>query len=67
MNNNIDDNPIMAQVYANRREISERFGNDPKRYIAAIREVKRRAAEAGMTFLSYCTSVAGTDALFSPA
>lgn len=51
--------PIMEEVYATRREISERFGHDPARYIASIREMKRRAAEAGMTFLAYCKSVAG--------
>ena len=56
MNNNIDDNPIMAEVYANRREISERFGNDPKRYISAIREMKRRAAEAAEVEESQATA-----------
>ncbi len=56
-----ENDPIMDEVYANRREISLHFGNDPKRYIAGIREMKRRAAEAGLSFLAYCKSVAGTE------
>lgn len=58
-----DNDPIMDEVYANRREISLRFGNDPERYIAGIREMKRRAAAAGLSFLAYCKSVAGTEAM----
>ena len=58
---NPENDPIMDEVYANRREISLHFGNDPKRYIAGIREMKRRAAEAGLSFLAYCKSVAGTE------
>ena len=54
---------VMNEIYANRREISMRFGNDPKCYIACIREMKRRAREAGMSFLAYCTSVMGTEAM----
>ena len=53
----------MDEVYANRREISARFGNDPKRYIACIREMKHRAQEAGLSFLAYCKSVKGTEAM----
>jgi len=60
--NKFDNNPIMDEVYAVRHEISSRFGNDPKQYIASIREMKRRAAEAGLSFLEYCRSVAGADA-----
>lgn len=60
--NKSDDNPIMDEVYAVRREISSRFENDPNRYIASIREIKRLAAETGLTFLEYCRSVAGTEA-----
>ena len=56
-----ENDPIMDEVYANRREISLHFGNDPKRYIAGIREMKRRAAEVGLSFLAYCKSVAGTE------
>ena len=36
---------VMDEVYANRREISMRFGNDPKRYIACIRDMKRRVGD----------------------
>ena len=54
---------VMDEVYANRREISMRFGNDPKRYIACIRDMKRRAKEAGVSFLKYCKSFAGADAM----
>ncbi len=43
--NKFDNNPIMDEVYAVRHEISSRFGNDPKRYIASILEMKRRASE----------------------
>ncbi len=59
--NKSDDNPIMDEVYAVRREISSRFENDPNRYIASIREMKHRAAEVGLTFLEYCRSVAGAE------
>ena len=59
--------PIMDEVYANRREISARFGNDPKRYIACIREMKRCAQEAGLSFLAYCKSVMGTEAMLPMA
>ena len=59
--------PIMDEVYANRREISMRFGNDPKRYIACIREMKRRAQEAGLSFFAYCKSVMGTEAMLPMA
>ena len=59
--------PIMDEVYANRREISARFGNDPKRYIACIREMKRCAQEAGLSFLAYCKSVMGTKAMLPMA
>jgi len=62
-----ENDPIMDEVYANRREISLHFGNDPKRYIAGIREMKRRAAEAGLSFLAYCKSVAGTEEMLPMA
>jgi hypothetical protein len=62
-----EEDPIMEEVYATRRKISERFGNDPKRYIAGICEMKRRAAESGMSFLAYCKSVIGTEALLPMA
>lgn len=55
----------MEDVYATRRRISERCGNDPKRYISGIREMKCRAEEAGMTFLAYCKTLVGTNAMFS--
>ena len=58
-----ENDPIMDEVYANRREISMRFGNDPTRYIACIREMKHRAQEAGLSFLAYCKSVMGTEAM----
>ena len=57
-----EEDPIMDEVYAVRHEISSRFGNDPKRYIESIREMKRRAGEAGLSFLEYCRSIVGTDA-----
>ena len=57
-----EDDPIMEEVYAVCHEISSRFGHDPKRYIESIREMKRCAAEAGLSFLEYCRSVAGADA-----
>lgn len=63
--NKSDDDPIMGEVYEIRREISSRFGNDPDRYIASIREMKRRASEAGLSFLEYCRSVSG-DKAFLP-
>ena len=59
-----EEDPIMDEVYAVRHEISSRFGNDPKRYIESIREMKRRAGEVGLSFLEYCRSNVGTDALF---
>ena len=62
-----ENDPIMDEVYANRREISMRFGNDPKRYIACIREMKRRAQEAGLSFFAYCKSVMGTEAMLPMA
>ena len=58
-----EEDPIMDEVYAVRHEISSRFGNDPKRYIESIREMKRRASEVGLSFLEYCRSNIGTDAL----
>ena len=58
-----EDDPIMDEVYAVRHEISSRFGNDPKRYIESIREMKRRAGEMGLSFIEYSRSNIGTDAL----
>ena len=52
--NRQDDNPVMDEVYATRKEISSRFGNDPKRYIEFIREMKSKASAAGLSFLAYC-------------
>ena len=63
----LESDPIMDEVYANRREISARFGNDPKRYIACIREMKRRAQEAGLSFFAYCKSVMGTESMLPMA
>ncbi len=60
--NKSENDPIMEEVYAIRHEISSRFGHDPKRYIESIREMKRCAAEAGLSFLEYCRSVAGANA-----
>ena len=57
-----EDDPIMDEVYTVRHEISSRFGNDPKRYIESIREMKRRASATGLSFLEYCRSIVGTDA-----
>ena len=37
--NKRDDNPVMDEVYATRKEISSRFDNDPKRYIEFICEM----------------------------
>ena len=62
-----EEDPIMEEVYATRRKISERFGNDPKRYIAGICEMKRRAQEAGLSFFAYCKSIIGTEAMFPMA
>ncbi len=59
-----EEDPIMDEVYAVRHEISSRFGNDPKRYLESIREMKRRASAAGLSFLEYCRSNIGTDGLF---
>ena len=58
-----EEDPIMDEVYATRRKVSARFGNDPKRYLAGICEMKRRAVESGMSFLAYCKSVMGTEAM----
>ena len=63
--NKQDDNPVMNEVYATRKEISSRFGNDPKRYIEFIREMKRKASAAGLSFLAYCQMSGGVD-LASP-
>ena len=60
--NKSENDPIMEEVFAVRHEISSRFGHDPKRYIESIREMKRCAAEAGLSFLEYCRSVAGANA-----
>ena len=49
-----DFDPIMEEVYATRRKISMQFGNDPSRYIAAIREEIARAKSLGMTYREYC-------------
>ena len=62
-----ENDPIMDEVYANRREISMRFGNDPARYIAYIREMKRRAREAGLSFFAYCESLIGAKAMLPTA
>lgn len=59
-----EEDPIMNEVYATRRKISARFGNDPKLYIESIREMNRNAAAAGMSFLAYCQSAVGTESLF---
>ena len=63
--NKQDDNPVMNEVYATRKEISSRFGNDPKRYIEFIREMKSKASAAGLSFLAYCQMSGGVD-LASP-
>ena len=63
--NKQDDNPVMNEVYAIRKEISSRFGNDPKRYIEFIREMKSNASAAGLSFLAYCQMSDGVD-LASP-
>ena len=63
--NKQDDNPVMNEVYATRKEISSRFGNDPKRYIEFIREMKSNASAAGLSFLAYCQMSDGVD-LASP-
>ena len=59
--NKQDDNPVMNEVYATRKEISRRFGNDPKRYIEFIREMKSKASSAGLSFLAYCQMSGGVD------
>ncbi len=59
--NKQDDNPVMDEVYATRREISSRFGNDPKRYIEFIREMKRKTSAAGLSFLTYCQMAGGVN------
>lgn len=60
-----EEDPMLEEVYATRRKISERCGNDPKRYMAGIRDIQRRATEAGLSFLAYCQAAIGTD-LFKP-
>lgn len=53
--------PIMDEVYATRRKISKRYGNDPSRYIAAIHEELASAKALGMTYGEYCLAeVEGT-------
>ena len=59
--NKQDDNPVMNEVYATRKEISSRFGHDPKRYIEFIREMKRNASAAGLSFLAYRQMTRGDD------
>ena len=49
-----EEDQMLEEVYATRRKISERCGNDPKRYMAGIRDIQRRATEAGLSFLAYC-------------
>ena len=63
--NRSDDNPVMEEVYAARKEISSRFGNDPKRYIEFIREMKDKASAAGLSFLAYCQMMGDVDLVSS--
>ena len=59
--NKQDDNPVMNEVYATRKEISSRFGHDPKRYIEFIRDMKSKASAAGLSFLAYCQMTGDAD------
>ena len=61
--------PIMDEVLSTRRNISARYGNDPSRYIAAIREKAAKAKSLGMSYLEYCLSQldSPTDFVYSPA
>ena len=52
-----DPDPIMDEVFSTRRKISARYGNDPSRYIAAIREKATKAKSLGMSYLEYCLSL----------
>jgi len=54
--------PIMEDVYANRRAISAAYGNDPDAYIADLREDVRKAQELGMSYVDYCISRIGKSA-----
>lgn len=49
--------PILDEVISTRRKISARHGNDPSRYIAAIREKANEAKSRGMSYLEYCLSL----------
>lgn len=53
---NEEQDPILDEVVSTRRKISERFGNDPSRYIAAIRENAAKAKSLGMSYFEYCLS-----------
>lgn len=45
---------VMEEVYATRQRISDRYGNDPDRYIAAIRNRTAAANDLGISYLDYC-------------
>jgi len=49
-----ENDPIMDEVYANRREISARCGNDPSVYIAFMRNEESLSRKAGLSFADYC-------------
>lgn len=48
--------PIMEEVYANRRAISAAYGNDPSAYVADMRQDVKNARDLGMDYVDYCIS-----------
>ncbi len=50
----LEEDRLMEDVYATRRRISARCGNDPSVYIAFLRNEDSLSREAGLSFADYC-------------
>ena len=50
----LEDDCLMEDVYATRRRISARCGNDPSVYIAFMRNEESLSRKAGLSFADYC-------------
>jgi len=58
-----EEDNVMEDVYATRRRISARCGNDPSAYIAFMRNEDSLSRKAGLSFADYCLNrVAQADA-----
>jgi len=49
-----EEDNVMEEVYATRRRISARCGNDPQMYIELIRNEDSMSKKAGLSFADYC-------------